>query len=115
MPTGRVSPVNQEKTMFHPSPAGYEGAGSVSPCTLKPGAYVVVELSAEEIEVRALEAVDHFDEVGFIMAYEGGELDEEEIVFGFQHLINSGVVWQLQGHYGRTAAGLIEAGYCTPR
>lgn len=54
-----------------------------------------------------------FDEVSFIMAYEGGELDdEEELIAGFQQMIDSGVVWKLQGHYGRTAQALIEAGYC---
>lgn len=54
-----------------------------------------------------------FDTVGFIMAFEGGELAEDEIIAGFQQLIDSGVVWQLQGSYGRTAANLIERGYCT--
>lgn len=53
-----------------------------------------------------------FDLVGFVIAYEGGELDEEEFVEGFQHLIDSGLAWTLQGHYGRTAAALIEAGLC---
>jgi hypothetical protein len=53
-----------------------------------------------------------FDEVNFIMAYEGGELDEAATVDGFQHLIDSGIVWDLQGHYGRTAAALIKAGLC---
>lgn len=48
----------------------------------------------------------------FIIAFENGELDEEEIVEGFQGLIDSGLVWQLQGTYGRTAAALIEAGHC---
>lgn len=55
-----------------------------------------------------------FDTVGFIIAYEEGELADEEIVAGFQHLINTGLAWQLQGHYGRTAMALIEAGECTP-
>lgn len=48
-----------------------------------------------------------------IIAYEQGEMDDEQIVDFFQGMINSGVVWQLQGHYGRTAAALIEQGYCT--
>jgi len=47
------------------------------------------------------------------LAYEAGELDEDQIVAGFQQLIDSGLVWQLQGHYGRTAKALIDAGYCT--
>ena len=53
-----------------------------------------------------------FDVVGFIMDYEGGEIGESEMIEGFQHLIDSGTVWNLQGHYGRTAAALIDAGYC---
>lgn len=54
------------------------------------------------------------DTVAFIMAYEGGELDEAETIAGFQSLINSGIVWKLQGHYGRTAQRLIDAGLCLP-
>ena len=55
-----------------------------------------------------------FDTCSFVMAFEAGELDEDEIVEGFQHLIDSGVVWSLQGSYGRTAAALIEGGHCLP-
>lgn len=51
-----------------------------------------------------------FDAVTFIMAYEGGELDDDEVIDGFQHLLDAGTVWQLQGHYGRTAAALLQAG-----
>jgi hypothetical protein len=54
-----------------------------------------------------------FDLVGFIMAFEGGEVSEEELVEGFQHLIDTGQAWTLQGFYGRTAAALIEAGLCS--
>ena len=45
-----------------------------------------------------------------IIAYENGELDEDETVELFQQLVNSGLVWQLQGSYGRTAMDLINAG-----
>lgn len=48
-----------------------------------------------------------------MMDFESGELDHETVVEGFQHLINSGVVWTLQGHYTRTAERLIAAGRCT--
>jgi hypothetical protein len=54
------------------------------------------------------------DSLAFIMAYEGGEeeLSEDQLVEGFQALIDSGAAWTLQGHYGRMAAALIESGHC---
>lgn len=53
-----------------------------------------------------------FDTLSFIMAWEAGETSPEEEAEGFQHLIDSGMAWQLQGVYGRTAAALIDAGIC---
>lgn len=54
------------------------------------------------------------DHVNFIIAFESGTLEsDEELIEGFQKMINSGIVWQLQGYYGRTARDLIEAGHCT--
>ena len=47
------------------------------------------------------------------MKYEQGEMDQDEMVEMFQGLIDSGMAFKLQGHYGRTAMALIEAGYCT--
>lgn len=47
-----------------------------------------------------------------VIAYEQGELDEEGIIDLFQELITSGMAWQMQGSYGRTAKALIDAGYC---
>ena len=58
-------------------------------------------------------STEKFDTLHFIMAYEGGHLDDDEVIAGFQHLVNSGLAWQLQGHYGRTAAALIRAGVVT--
>ena len=48
-----------------------------------------------------------------IIAYESGEMDEEQIIEMFQELIDNGMAWTSQGHYGRTAKALIETGYCT--
>jgi hypothetical protein len=47
-----------------------------------------------------------------IIRYENGIMSEEEIVVLFQELINTGMAWKLQGHYGRTAMYLIEEGLC---
>ena len=48
-----------------------------------------------------------------IIRYESGEMDFAEIVEFFQGLINNGLAWSLQGHYGRTASVLIDEGHCT--
>lgn len=53
-----------------------------------------------------------YDVTGNIIAYESGELSDEDTVILFQHLIDSGLAWSLQGHYGRTATALINAGLC---
>lgn len=53
-----------------------------------------------------------YDVTGAIIAFEQGELDDVETVELFQHLIDTGLAWQLQGCYGRMAKALIDAGEC---
>jgi len=55
------------------------------------------------------------DLTGSIIAFEQGELDRDEIIELFQHLIDTGLCWQLQGSYGRCATELIKAGHCTAK
>jgi len=38
---------------------------------------------------------------------------EEQVIQAWQYLIDTGLVWQLQGWFGRTAAHLIGEGICT--
>ena len=47
-----------------------------------------------------------------IVRYESGNMDELETIKFFQELINSGLAWELQGHYGRMAQHLLEEGLC---
>jgi len=51
-----------------------------------------------------------FDLVAAIMAYEADELSDEKALELFQHLVDSGQAWSLQGSYGRTARALIDCG-----
>jgi len=55
-----------------------------------------------------------FDLTGAIIDYEAGVMNWDEEVALFQHLINTGMAWSLQGSYGRHAAYLISTGDCTP-
>lgn len=52
------------------------------------------------------------DELDFIMEWETEDVSQARLVEGFQHLIDNGHAWTLQGCYGRTAAALIEQGLC---
>jgi hypothetical protein len=46
-----------------------------------------------------------------LIAYEEGQItQEDEEIALFQHLIDTGTCWQLDGHYQRVGATLIEAG-----
>ena len=38
--------------------------------------------------------------------------DEGAFIEAWQHLINTGLAWRLQGWFGRGARDLIEAGIC---
>jgi hypothetical protein len=42
------------------------------------------------------------------------EATEEEYFAAWQHLIDTGIAWQLQGWFGRTAQSLIDNGDCRP-
>lgn len=54
-----------------------------------------------------------YDVTGAIIEYESGTLSDRKTLELFAHLIRTGTVWSLQGHYGRTASALIEDGFIT--
>lgn len=55
------------------------------------------------------------DLVDKIMAYEDGDMEEEEVIRFFGELISTGMIDSLQGSYGRTAKALVQGGYLTPQ
>ena len=57
-------------------------------------------------EINDSIALDIID--GFVDA------DEELTVKAWQHIINTGLCWKIQGRYGRIAMTLIEDGVCNP-
>ena len=38
--------------------------------------------------------------------------DDDQITEAWQHLIDTGLAWKLQGWFGRKAIALIKSGYC---
>ena len=44
----------------------------------------------------------------------GEDVTEEEYYAAWQHLVDTGLAWQLQGWFGRTAMGMIEQGLLEP-
>jgi len=51
------------------------------------------------------------DVVNQIMAYEQGDMDDEEVIDFFQVLLDTRIIYSLQGSYQRQAQALLEAGY----
>jgi hypothetical protein len=49
-----------------------------------------------------------------IIAYEQGDLGEQETLEMFEELVQTGLAWKLQGHYGRTAHELLIRGLIGP-
>lgn len=53
------------------------------------------------------------DTFSAVMIAEGSEYsDMDEFFAAWQHLIDTGLAWKLQGAFGRNAQALIDAGYC---
>ena len=56
--------------------------------------------------------MDNYTAIGLAEGFIEGS--KEEQVSAWQHLIDTGLCWELQGFFGRTAARLIEHGMCRP-
>ena len=52
--------------------------------------------------------MNYFDS---IIAFENGELENHEVYELFQNLVDTGMLWGLQGNYARIAFQLAKDGY----
>jgi len=55
--------------------------------------------------------MDSYSAVGLAEGFVEGT--EDQVLEAWQYLVNSGLAWQLQGWFGRTASHLIEQGLIT--
>ena len=60
-----------------------------------------------------MQTFDAFDAIGIAEGFIAPER-EEQIYEAWQYLIDTGLCWQLQGWFGRTACALINEGICQP-
>lgn len=54
-------------------------------------------------------AVNNFDAVGIAEGWIQAE-SEAQVIEAWQHLVDTGLAWQLQGSFGRIARHLIDEG-----
>lgn len=55
--------------------------------------------------------MDYFNAVGIAEGFMEVS-SEEQVIEAWQYLIDTGLAWQLQGWFGRTASALISQGIC---
>lgn len=60
------------------------------------------------------ETMTVYDACACVEGFDGEEHTQEEELAAWQHLIDTGAAWTLQGWYGRNAHQLILAGLCKP-
>jgi len=63
-------------------------------------------MTENEIRLNAIQIAEQWD------GYD--DVTESEYILAWQHLIDTGMCWSLQGWFGRTAIAMVEAGHCTP-
>ncbi len=56
--------------------------------------------------------MDNYTAVGIAEGFIDAD-NEEKFLEAWQHLIDTGLVWHLQGSFGRAAIDLINSGVCT--
>lgn len=57
--------------------------------------------------------MDNYMAVGIAEGFEQAE-SEDQVIEAWQHLVDTGLCWRLQGWFGRQAKAMIDAGVITP-
>ena len=55
--------------------------------------------------------MDNYTAIGIAEGFVEPET-EQQVIEAWQHLIDTGLAWKMQGCFGRTAIQLIEMGHC---
>ena len=55
-------------------------------------------------------SVNQLNLMSQLIDYEAGILEEDDMVELFENLYETGLLWQLQGHYQRTFQDLVDSG-----
>lgn len=58
--------------------------------------------------------MNNYDAIAIAEGFYGEDISIEKQLEAWQHLIDTGLCWQLQGWFGRTASKLIASGFCKP-
>ena len=56
--------------------------------------------------------MDNFNAIGIAEGFLEPE-SEEQVIEAWQHLVDTGLAWQMQGSFGRMATAMIEEGVIT--
>ena len=58
--------------------------------------------------------MEKYDVTGAMIDFESGLMEDvDDVIKLFQHLVDTGLAWQLQGSYGRLAESMIDNGVIT--
>lgn len=65
------------------------------------------------LKIESEVTMDNYTAVSIAEGFCGGEnATKDEQIEAWQHLIDTGLAWTLQGWFGRNAAALIKQGIC---